>query len=61
MSGKVLSLLFQLMISQKEQLDVVVQYWDGDVGQMNTKYFNSLFLEKSTASNILEKLLEMIK
>lgn len=48
-------------ISQKNQMDIMVNYWDESVSRINTRYLNSLFLEKSTASNMLQELLTCVE
>lgn len=48
-------------ISQKQQLDIMVNYWDVQENRVGTSYLTSAFLEKSAAENVLESLLNVLK
>lgn len=38
----------------------MMNYWDENEARIHTRYLNSLFLEKSTASNMLQELVTAI-
>ncbi len=40
-------------ISQNEQMDVIVRYWDSDTGQVSVRYLGSEFLGHATAADLL--------
>lgn len=48
-------------ISQKQQLDVMANFWDCDNDRVRTTYLTSAFLEKTAAENLLESVLSVIK
>lgn len=48
-------------VSQKQQLDVNVRFWDSSDNNVKTVYFTSAFLGRTTASHLLEALLESSK
>lgn len=48
-------------ISQKQQLDVMANFWDSDTDRVRTTYLTSAFLEKTAAENLLESVLTIIK
>lgn len=41
-------------VSQKQQMDIFVRYWDSGLGQVSSRYLNSVFLGKSAAINLIE-------
>lgn len=47
-------------ICQKQQLDVVANFWDDESDIISTKYVTSLFLEKSTALDVLDSFLGFV-
>ena len=48
-------------VSDMEQLDVVVKYWDVSKNRAMTRYFDSSFLGYTRASDLLEKLDKIVK
>lgn len=47
-------------VSQKQQMDVVINYWDSLKHCVSTRYLNSAFLEKCTATDLLESITDCI-
>lgn len=48
-------------VCQKQQLDVVANYWDIEEDCIKTKYLSSLFLEITTAVDLMNALLGFLK
>ena len=47
-------------ISQKQQMDVVVRYWNNSEKEVKTKYFSSVFLQSTKASDLKKGLIEAV-
>ena len=45
-------------VIKKSQMDLHVRFWDSNVNQVKTRYYNSEFLGKAAAADILAKFLE---
>lgn len=45
-------------VSQNEQMDFIVRYWDNDSGQVSVRYFESQFLGHARASDLLNNFKE---
>lgn len=45
-------------VAQKGQMDIVVRFYDEKAGEVRTRYFNSAFLGRAQATDLLQKFLE---
>ena len=47
-------------IVKKEQMDMHIQYWDQSLNTVQTRYYNSQFLGKSAAKDVLKTYKECV-
>lgn len=47
-------------ICQKQQMDIMVNYWDSHENVVKTRYLTSAFLQKSSTVDLLEKVTSSI-
>ena len=46
---------------QRREMDILIRFWDEDDKKVDTRYFDSSFLDGTTATNIQEAFMSGIK